>query len=88
MTQRNAIETMPEDLRQAYETFVLLCTHYKVTFAGMAFRAEPPSMYALGNVTERGHDLAELFRLYAEVVDRKTDKGQIQDTQTPASRIN
>jgi hypothetical protein len=79
---------MPDDLKLAYETFVLLCTHHKIVFAGMAFCPEPPSMYALGNVTERGTDLAELFRLYAEIIERKTVSGEIMTPETPASELN
>jgi hypothetical protein len=79
---------MPEDLMRAYETFVLLCTHHKIMFAGMAFSDEPLSMYALGNVTERGHDLAELFRMYAEIVDQKTDRGLIITPEVPVESLN
>lgn len=82
------MEAMPDDLKQAYETFTLLCTHHKMTFAGMLFCAEPPSMYAVGNITERGHDLAKLFRLYAEIIERKTDRGEIQTPEIPAEKLN
>lgn len=79
---------MPEDLRQAYETFTLLCTHYNVTFAGLGIRIDPMGIYAFGNVTERGHDLAELFRKFAEIIEERHVAGRIKDLETPTNKIN
>jgi hypothetical protein len=82
------MEQMPDDLKQAYETFTLLCTQKGYTFAGMVLCLEPVSMYAVGNVKERGHDLASLFRLWADIVDRKTDAGQIMVPEIPTEKLN
>jgi len=70
--------SMPEDLRIAYETFTLLATKHGLSFAGMMAGVDPPSLFVIGNVTERGHDLAVLLRTYAQIIDEKTDAGQIE----------
>jgi hypothetical protein len=69
---------MPDDLRIAYETFTMLATKHGLSFAGMMAGANPPALFVIGNVTERGHDLALLLRTYADIIDEKTDKGQIE----------
>lgn len=79
---------MPPDLKRAYENFTLLCSQQGYTFAGMLLHDEPPAMFVIGNITERGHDLGELFRLYAEIIDKKTDAGQVETPETPANLIN
>jgi hypothetical protein len=70
--------SMPDDLRIAYETFTLLATKYGYAYAGMMASTDPPSLVVIGNVTERGHDLATLLREYARILDEKTDAGQIE----------
>jgi len=40
--------------------------------------ANPPSIYAIGNVKEKGHDLAALFRQYADIMDNKTTEGRVE----------
>jgi hypothetical protein len=82
---------MPDDLRRAYETFTLLCTNHGVSFAGMAISLDPPGAYALGNCKERGHDLARLFHLYADLIDQKVNDGLVetpQDRPIDKIRIN
>jgi hypothetical protein len=69
---------LPEDLRIAYETFTLLATKHGYAYAGMMASTDPPSLVVIGNVNERGHDLAVLLRQYAEIIDEKTDSGQIE----------
>jgi hypothetical protein len=70
---------MPDDLRQAYETFTLLAIKHNIVFAGMAMSNDMPAMWAIGNVTEKGHDFAALLRRYADIMDEKTDAGKVQD---------
>ena len=69
---------LPDDLLIAYQNFTLLATHYKFAYAGMMVGTEPPSLVAIGNVTEKGHELATLLRKYADILDEKTDKGQFE----------
>ena len=69
---------LPDDLLIAYQTFTMLATKYKYAYAGMMVGMEPPSLVAIGNVTEKGHELAELLRKYADILDEKTDKGQFE----------
>ena len=56
----------------------MLATKYKYAYAGMMMSAEPPSLVAIGNVTEKGHELATLLRKYADILDEKTAKGQFE----------
>lgn len=70
--------SMPQDLRIAYETFTALATKHGISFAGMMAGVDPPSLFVIGNVTERGHDLALLLRTYADIIDQKTDAGMIE----------
>jgi hypothetical protein len=69
---------MPDDLLLAYQTFTLLCSRHNFSYAGMMAGVDPPSLFVIGNVTERGHDLAVLLRTYAQIIDEKTDAGQIE----------
>lgn len=69
---------LPDDLLIAYQTFTLLATKYKFAYAGMMIGTEPLSLVAIGNVTEKGHELAQLLRKYADILEEKTEKGQIE----------
>jgi hypothetical protein len=69
---------LPDDLRIAYETFTMLATKYGYAYAGMMACVNPLDLVVIGNVTERGHDLALLLRQYADIIDQKTDAGQIE----------
>lgn len=69
---------LPDDLRIAYETFTMLATKHGYAFAGMMTGTNPPSLVVIGNVTERGHELGLLLRQYAEIIEQKTDAGQIE----------
>jgi len=70
--------SLPKDLQTAYETFTMLATKHGLSFAGMMAGVDPPSLVVIGNVTERGHDLAILLREYARIIDEKTDAGMIE----------
>ena len=69
-------QMLPDDLLIAYQNFTLLATKYKYSYAGMMVGLDPPSLTAIGNVTEKGHELAQLLRKYADILDEKTEKGQ------------
>ena len=60
----------------------MLATKYKYAYAGMMICVEPASLVAIGNVTEKGHELATLLRKYADILDEKTDKGQFERPYT------
>lgn len=80
---------MPDDLKLAYENFTLLATAKGFVFSGMMMSIEPPSIMVIGNVTEKGHELAALFRTYADLLDQKTEAGQIeQPAATPHDKLN
>lgn len=74
---------LPDDLLAAYETFTLLATKHGYSFAGMMAAVDPPALVVIGNITERGHDLATLLREYAAIIDEKTDSGKFE---TPVPR--
>lgn len=80
------MENLPDDLRIAYETFVLVATKHKMLVAGMMVGSEPISITVIGNATERGRDFAKLLREFAKIVEDKTDKGQIH--VPPARNVN
>jgi hypothetical protein len=69
---------LPEDLMIAYQNFTLLATKHGFAFAGMMTGTNPPSLVAIGNVTEKGHELAHLLREYADILDDKTDRGMLE----------
>jgi hypothetical protein len=69
---------LPDDLLQAYVVFTALATKHGFAYAGMMMGSDPPSLLAIGNVTENGHELAELLREYADILEEKTDKGQLE----------
>jgi hypothetical protein len=69
---------LPDDLLIAYQNFTLLATKYKFTYAGMMVGMEPPSLVAIGNVTENGHEFVELLRKYADILEEKTNKGLLE----------
>jgi len=69
---------MPDDLKFTYEVFTRTATEKGYAFAGMLMCANPPSIYAIGNVKEKGHDLAALFRQYADIMDNKTTEGRVE----------
>ena len=73
---------LPDDLLIAYQTFTLLATKLKYAYAGMMIGSDPPSIVAIGNVTEKGHELATLLRKFADILDEKTDKGQFEKPYT------
>ena len=69
---------LPDDLLIAYQTFTLLATKYKFAYAGMMIGSEPPSIVAIGNVTEQGHQLVELLRKYADILEERTNAGRLE----------
>jgi len=72
------MQALPDDLLIAYQTFTLLATQYKFAYAGMMIGTEPPSIVAIGNVTEQGHQLVELLRKYADILEERTNAGRLE----------
>ena len=79
------MDNIPSDFQIAYEHFMLMCTKYNYSFAGMAIRVDTPAILAIGNATERGHDFAKLLRSYADLVDEKQSAGLVKDGSTESS---
>jgi hypothetical protein len=69
---------LPDDLLIAYQNFTLLATKYKFVYAGMMMAVDPPSLVVIGNLTEEGHELVELLRKYADILEEKTNKGLLE----------
>jgi hypothetical protein len=76
---------LPEELMIAYQNFTLLATKHKYAYAGFMMSADPVEMVGIGNITEKGHELAILLRRYADIVDDKTGKGLIEE---PFKNVN
>lgn len=68
---------LPDDLLIAYQTFTLLATKHGFAFAGMMTCVEPPALVAIGNVTEKGEELVQLMRQYADILEDKTNRGML-----------
>jgi hypothetical protein len=69
---------LPEDLLQAYAIFTTLATKHGFAYAGMMIGSNPPSLTAIGNVTETGHELVRLLREYADILEEKINTGQLE----------
>ena len=68
---------LPDDLLIAYQEFTLLATKHGFAYAGFMMRVDPAALVGIGNVTQNGHELANLLREYAEILDRKTEEGSL-----------
>jgi hypothetical protein len=78
------LEHMPEELLIAYQQFTLLATHYGFAYAGFMMRANPVMLIGIGNVTEKGTELAKLLRDYADMLDKKAAEGM--EIKAPLSK--
>ena len=74
---------MEKDLRAAYDVFALLATRRGYAFSGLMMGGDPASLFIIGNCSEHGHDLADLHRTFASVVDSKADAGRIAPMPEP-----
>ena len=72
---------MKPDMKNALDIFTMYATARGMTFAGTVIGVNPPSMYIVGNVTEKGHTIAQLFRQYADLIDEKVNAGLVQTEQ-------
>lgn len=68
---------LPDDLLIAYQQFTLLATKHGFAYAGFMMRVDPPAMVGIGNVTENGHELAQLLRSYADIIERRAASGTL-----------
>ena len=68
---------LPDDLLIAYQEFTLLATKHGFAYAGFMMRANPAAMIGIGNVTQNGHELADLLREYARIRDERDEQGTL-----------
>jgi hypothetical protein len=79
---------MDSNLKVALDTLTMLATARGMSFAGMMIGETPPALFLIGNVSEKGHDLADLFRLYADLIDKKTTAGKVQPGRQTCGLVN
>jgi hypothetical protein len=80
---------LPDDLKAAYENFTMLALQHGYIYAAVMIGLKPkPSVNIIGNVTERGHDLATLLRKHADLIDEKENSGQVEPTPPIPSNAN
>lgn len=72
------MKELPDDLLIAYQQFTMLATLHGFAYAGMMTGKNPPSLVAIGNVTQSGNELAALLRDYADVIEEKTAAGLLE----------
>ncbi len=71
----------PDELQVAYERFTMLALQHGYCYAAVMIGIKPePSINVIGNCTERGHDLARLLRMHADLIDKKELAGQVEPT--------
>jgi hypothetical protein len=68
---------MPDELMIAYQNFTMLATKHGFVYAALMVGTNPPDILVIGNVTERGHEFADLLRKHADLIDQKTSAGQV-----------
>jgi hypothetical protein len=74
---------MPEELRIAYQIFTMLALKHHCLYAALMIQKEPLDTLIIGNVTERGHELANLLRMHADYIDKQTAAGNIATGEIP-----
>jgi hypothetical protein len=74
---------LPQDLKTAYETFTLLALKHGYLYAALMIGCDPVDPVVIGNVTERGHALANLLRMHADYIDKQTAAGNVADGEPP-----
>jgi hypothetical protein len=77
--------SMPQDLKTAYETFTLLALKHGYLYGALMIGTNPPDPLVIGNVNERGHALANLLRMHADYIDKKTAEGKTTEDVMPAN---
>jgi hypothetical protein len=78
---------MDSDVKIALDTFTAIASARGLSFAGMVLGLDPPVAYVIGNVSEKGHDMANLFRKYADLLDEKIAAGQVRTEQNSDSDL-
>jgi len=68
-----SIDSSLESLQEGVTIFTQFATQQGCTFVGILTRLDPPLILVIGNVREKGADLAQLFRAYADMIDEKKD---------------
>lgn len=80
--------SLPKDLQIAYETFTLLAIKHGFIYAALMIGTEPVETLVIGNVTERGHELAKLLRMHADYIDKQTDDGRVATPPQTSANVN
>lgn len=55
----------------------MLATKHHYLYAALMIGTQPVDPVVIGNVTERGHELADLLRKHADYIDKMTDAGKV-----------
>ena len=76
---------MPSELLAAYQTFTMLATKHGYIYAALMIGTKPPDPVVIGNVTERGHELADLLRKHADYIDKQTAAGRVTTGVIPSN---
>jgi hypothetical protein len=76
---------LPSELLAAYQTFTMLATRHGYVYAALMLGGKPLDAVVIGNVTERGHELANLLRMHADLIDQKTSDGQVTIGELPSN---
>jgi hypothetical protein len=76
---------MPDELMIAYQNFTMLALKYNCLYVALMIRKEPLDTFVIGNVTERGHELANLLRAHADYIDKQTAAGNVAVGEIPTN---
>jgi hypothetical protein len=76
---------MPDDLRLAYQNFTMLALERGYIYAALMICKDPIDALVIGNVNERGHDLAQLLRMHADYLDQKVNRGEVVIGELPSN---
>ncbi len=79
---------MPQDLKTAYETFTMLALKHGYVYTALMIGTKPIDPLVIGNVSERGHALANLLRMHADYIDKMTNEGKTTTTPDMPANVN
>jgi len=76
---------MPDELLIAYQTFTMLALKHRYLYAALMIGTNPVDPLVIGNVNERGHELANLLRMHADYIDKQTSEGKVTEGVIPSN---
>ena len=64
---------LPEDLQEACVNLLRIASKHKASFGGMLIRldGELPFISCISNITHTSSQMAEIFRMYADLMEQK-----------------